>query len=145
MLHLRHHVVVDDRRLDVVDHQLVHLHLVYLIYTVMKMVRHQCVVENLRQLMGRRFAVHLDVLQILDEQNLDVVQTFQVVAVHHLDVAVLRLVVVVDVVLCHQLKTDCCLDEELQELELQELKFQRHRLHGQPLALPPHALQFLLC
>jgi hypothetical protein len=44
MLHLRHHVVVDDRRLDVVDHQLVHLHLVYLIYTVMKMVRHLYVV-----------------------------------------------------------------------------------------------------
>jgi hypothetical protein len=32
MLHLRHHVVVDDRHLDVVDHHLVHLHLVYLIY-----------------------------------------------------------------------------------------------------------------
>jgi hypothetical protein len=52
----------------------------------------------------------VDVQQILDELNLDVVQTFQVVVVHHLDVAVLRLVVVVDVVLCHQLKMDYYLD-----------------------------------
>jgi hypothetical protein len=35
MHHLRHHVVVDDRHLDVVDHQLFHLHQVYLIYMEM--------------------------------------------------------------------------------------------------------------
>jgi hypothetical protein len=38
MLHLRHHVVVDDRHLDAVDHHLVHQLLEYLIYMVMKMV-----------------------------------------------------------------------------------------------------------
>jgi hypothetical protein len=32
MLPLHHRVVVDDRHLDVVDHHLVHQHLVYLIY-----------------------------------------------------------------------------------------------------------------
>jgi hypothetical protein len=43
MLHLRHRVVVDDRHLDVADHLLVRLHLVYLIYKEMMMVRHQVV------------------------------------------------------------------------------------------------------
>jgi hypothetical protein len=38
MLHLRHHVVVDDRHLDVVVRQLFHLHQVYLIYMEMMMV-----------------------------------------------------------------------------------------------------------
>jgi hypothetical protein len=38
MLHPHHRVVVDDRHLDVVDHHLVHQHLVYLIYTEMMMV-----------------------------------------------------------------------------------------------------------
>jgi hypothetical protein len=38
MLHLRHHVVVDDRHLDVVDHHLVHQRLVYLIYKEKMMV-----------------------------------------------------------------------------------------------------------
>jgi hypothetical protein len=134
-----------------------HQYLVYLIYTEMKMVRHQCVVENLRQLMGRRFAVHLDVLQILDEQNLDVIPPF-LDAEHHLvnlvDVVVdaeprhqLKMDYYLDEVDAeprHQLKMDYYLDEELQELELQELKFQRHRLHGQPLVLPPRALQLPL-
>jgi hypothetical protein len=34
-LHRLHRVVVDDHHLDVADHQLVHLHQVYLIYMVM--------------------------------------------------------------------------------------------------------------
>jgi hypothetical protein len=38
MLHLHHHVAVDDRHLDAVVHHLVHLHLVYLIYMVKMMV-----------------------------------------------------------------------------------------------------------
>jgi hypothetical protein len=37
MLHLRHHVVVDDRHLDAVDHHLVHQLLVYLICMEMRM------------------------------------------------------------------------------------------------------------
>jgi hypothetical protein len=81
MRHLRHHVVVDDRHLDVAGHQLVQLHLVYLIYMEMMMVRHQRVVENLYQLM--QDVVHLDVQQNLDEQNLDVIPPFLDAA--HLD------------------------------------------------------------
>jgi hypothetical protein len=42
-LRLHHRVVVDVRHLDVADHLLVHLHLVYLIYKEMMMVRHQVV------------------------------------------------------------------------------------------------------
>jgi hypothetical protein len=77
MLHLRHRVVVDDRHLDVADHQPVHRQfLVYLIYTEMMMVRHQCVVENLHQLLDHQYVVHLVVLQIPDEQNLDVIPPF---------------------------------------------------------------------
>jgi hypothetical protein len=50
MLRLRHRVVVDDRHLDVADHQQVHhQYLVYLIYKEMMMVRYQYVVENLNQ------------------------------------------------------------------------------------------------
>jgi hypothetical protein len=82
MHHLRHRVVVDDRHLDVADHLLVHRHYqVYLIYKEMMMVRHQCVVENLHQLM--QDVVHQDVLQILDEQNLDVIPPYLDAA--HLD------------------------------------------------------------
>jgi hypothetical protein len=50
--------------------------LVYLIYTEMMMVRHQCVVENLHQLLDHQYVVHLVVLQIQDEQNLDVIPPF---------------------------------------------------------------------
>jgi hypothetical protein len=50
--------------------------------------------------------VHLDVLQNLDEQNLDVNRPFLVV-VHHL---LLHLQDVVDVEPHHQLKMDCYLD-----------------------------------
>jgi hypothetical protein len=106
-LHLRHHVVVDDRHLDVVDHQLVHLHLVYLICMEKMMVQHQYVVEILHLLMGHLMqdAVHLDVQQILDEQNLDEIPPF-------LDVVPqFPQVVVVGVELRHLLKMDCCLDE----------------------------------
>ena len=38
MHQLRHRVVVDGHHLDVVDHQLFHLHQVYLIYMEMMMV-----------------------------------------------------------------------------------------------------------
>ena len=73
----------------------------------------RCVVEivNLDQ-MHRQDVEKMDVLQILDEQNLDEVLTFQDVAVH-------RLVVVVGVVLFHQLKMDYCLDVAGEELRHQ--------------------------
>ena len=112
MLRLRHRVVVDDRHLDVADHHLVHLHQVYLIYKEMMMVRHQCVVENLHQLMELRCVVHLDVLQILDEQNLDVNPPF-LDEVHQFLADV-----VVDAELRHLLKMDCYLDEVDAELRL---------------------------
>ena len=108
MLRLHRHVVVGDRHLDVVDHLLVpHLHLIYMEMLVHQLKELQYVEENQHLLVDVPL---VDVQQILDELNLDVVQTFQVVVVHHLDVAVLRLVVVVDVVLCHQLKMDYYLD-----------------------------------
>ena len=50
--------------------------------------------------------MHLDVLQNLDEQNLDVNRPFLVVARHLL----LHLQDVVEVELRHQLKMDCYLD-----------------------------------
>ncbi len=66
------------------------------------MVRHQCVVENLHQLM--QDAAHLDVQQNLGEQNLDVIPPF-------LDEALqFPQVVVVDAELRHLLKMDCYLD-----------------------------------
>ena len=114
MLHLRHHVVVDDRHLDAADHQqLRRLHLVYLICKekLMQVLR-QCVVENLHQLMDHQCVVHLDVLQILDEQNLDAIPPFldeEHRLVHLEDV-------VVDAVLRHLLKMDCYLDEVDAEL-----------------------------
>jgi hypothetical protein len=109
MLRLRHRVVVDDRHLDVADHQQVHRQfLVYLIYTVMLMVRHQCVVENLNLLKVHLMQVvlHLDVLQILGEQNLDVIPPFLDVE-HRL---VNLEVSVVDAELRHLLKMDCYQD-----------------------------------
>jgi hypothetical protein len=161
MLHLRHHVVVDDRHLDVVDHQrLHHQFLVYLIYTEMKMVRHQCVVENLHQLMDRRYVVHLDVLQILDELNLDVIPPFLDAELHLVNPAD----VVVDAELRHLLKMDCYLDAVDAELRhllkmdcyldevqvLQAMEFPRHQLRGLLRAVltqfwPPRALQLPLC
>jgi hypothetical protein len=152
MLHLHRHVVVDDRHLDVADHPLVHRrYLVYLIYKekLMQVLR-QYVVENLHQLMDHRCVVHLDVLQILDEQNLDVIPPFlDEMHLDHLDLQV----VVADAELRHLLKMDCFLDEvdaELRPLlkmdcyldEVQELKELEHFLLRDR---QPHALQLLLC
>jgi hypothetical protein len=138
-----------------VDHQLLHHQfLVYLIYKEMMMERHQCVVENPHLLMVHLMQVvlHLDVLQILDEQNLDVIRPF--LDEEHLDLQV----VVVDVELRHLLKMDCYLDEVdaephhllkmdcyLDEVQvLMELQVLRHRLHGRRRGLLPHALQLPL-
>jgi hypothetical protein len=157
MLRLRHRVVVDDRHLDVADHQLLHhQYLVYLIYKEMKMVRHQCVVENLNLLMVHLMQVvlHLDVLQILDEQNLDVTPPFLDV-VHRL---VNLEVAAVVAELRHLLKMDCYLDEVdaephlllkmdcyLDEAQvLMALQVLRHLLHGLRRDLLPHALLLLL-
>jgi hypothetical protein len=149
-LHLRHRVVVDDRHLDVADHLLVHLHLVYLIYKEKTMVPHLYVVEILNQLMDHLMqdVVHLDVLQILDEQNLDVNRPFLGV-VHQFPV-----VAVVDEELRHLLKMDCCLGEVdaeprhllkmdcyLDEAQvLMELRVQHFRRRDRQ----PHALQLPL-
>jgi hypothetical protein len=155
MLHLRHRVVVDDRHLDVADHQQLHRqHLVYLIYKEMMMVRHQYVVEIPHLLMVHLMQVvlHLDVLQILDEQNLDVIRSF--LDEEHLDLQV----VVVDAEPRHLLKMDCYLDEVDAELRhllkmdcyLDEMQVQlvmqvlRHQLHGLLRDLQPHALQLPL-
>jgi hypothetical protein len=89
MLRLHRHVVVDDRHLDVVDHLLVlHLHLIYMEMLVHQLMALQYVEENQHLLVDE---ILVDAQQILDELNLDVVLTFQDVAVH-------RLVVAVDVV-----------------------------------------------
>jgi GTPase Era involved in 16S rRNA processing len=155
MLHLRHRVVVDDRHLDVADHQRLHRqHLVYLIYKEMMTVRHQCVVEIPHLLMVHLMQVvlHLDVLQILDEQNLDVIQSF--LDEEHLDLQV----VVVDAEPRHLLKMDCYLDEVdaephpllkmdcyLDEMQVQlVMQVLRHQLHGLLRDLLPHALQLPL-
>jgi hypothetical protein len=69
----------------------------------------QCVEETLHLLVDETL---VDVLQILDELNLDEVLTYQDVAVH-------RLVFVVDVVLFHQLKMDYFLDVVGEELRHQ--------------------------
>ena len=74
------------------------------------MVRHQCVVENLHQLLDHQCEVHLDVLQNLDAQNLDVIPPYLVVVHQFLQV------VVVDAELRHLLKMDCYLDEVDAEL-----------------------------
>ena len=101
--------------------------------------------------------MHQDVPQNLDEQNLDVNRPF-LVAERHFPVHLQD--VVVDAVLRHQLKMDCCLDvvgvELRHQLKMdcyqvvvlepmalkvvlaqQVLEFQRFQLH----ALQPHALQ----
>jgi hypothetical protein len=110
MLRLHRHVVVDVRHLDVVDHLLVlHLHLICKEMLVHQLMALQCVEENLHLLVDE---ILVDAQQILDEPNLDVVLTFQDVAVH-------RLVVVVDVVLFHRLKMDYCLDVVGEELRHQ--------------------------
>jgi hypothetical protein len=153
MPHLLRHVVVDDRHLDVADHLLVHLHLVYLIYKEKTMVHHLCVVEILNLL--KQDAEHLVVPQILDEQNLDANQPFLVVVLQFLENPE---VAVVDVEPPHLLKMDCYLDEVGVELPhllkmdcyldevqvLLELRVQHHQLHGQLRDLLLHALQLLL-
>jgi hypothetical protein len=94
----------------------------------------------------------VDVQQILDELNLDAVLTFQDVAVHRPDV-------VVDVVLCHQLKMDYYLDvvgvellhqlkmdyylDVVQVLEVQIFLQQILQLHVS-LQIPPLQLQHAL-
>jgi hypothetical protein len=157
MLRLRHRVVVDDRHLDVADHQQVHRQfLVYLIYKEMMMVRHQCVVESPNLLMVHLMQVvlHLDVLQILDEQNLDETPPF-LDEEHRL---VSLEVSVVDVELHHLLKMDYYLDEVdaephhllkmdyyLDEVQvLLELQVRHFQLHGLLRDLLPHALQLPL-
>jgi hypothetical protein len=154
MLHLHRHVVVDDRHLDVADHLLVHLHLVYLIYKEKTMVHQLCVVEILYLL--KQDAEHLDVRQILDEQNLDANQPFLVVVLQFLenpeDVVVgveLRHLLKMDcyqdevgVELPHLLKMDCYLDEAQVQMEL---RVQHHQLRDLLRDLLLHALQLLLC
>jgi hypothetical protein len=64
--------------------------------------------------------VHLDGLQILDEQNLDVIQPFLVVVRLHLED------VVVDEVPLHLLKMDCFLDEvDVEPHHLQRMDYFR--------------------
>jgi hypothetical protein len=98
--------------------------------------------------------LHLDVLQILDEQNLDVSRSF--LDVEHRPVNLE--VVVVDAELLHLLKMDYYLDEVDAELRyllkmdcyLDEVQVQlvmqvlRHLLHGRRRDLLPHALLLLL-
>jgi hypothetical protein len=100
-------------------------------------------------------AEHLDVQQILDEQNLDANQPFLVVVLQFLENPE---VAVVDVEPPHLLKMDCYLDEVgvelphllkmdcyLDEVQVQmELRVQHHQLHGQLRDLLLHALQLLL-
>jgi hypothetical protein len=151
MLHLRHHVVVDDRHLDVADHQLVHRR--YLVYLTCKeklmQVLHQYVVGNPHQLKDHRCVAHLDVLQILDEQNLDVIPPYLDEELHLVNLED----VVADAELRHLLKMDCFLDEvdaELRPLlkmdcyldEVQVLMELEHFLQRDQL---PRALQLLLC
>jgi hypothetical protein len=149
-LHLRHRVVVGDRHLDVADHLLVQVHLVCLIYKEKTMVRHLYVVEILNQLMDHLMqdVVHLDVLQILDEQNLVANRPFLVVVLQF------PVVAVVDAELRHLLKMDCYLDEVDEELRhllkmdcyldeaqvLMELRVQHFRRRDRQ----PHALQLPL-
>jgi len=158
MLRLRHRVVVDDRHLDVADHQQVHRQCpVHLIYKENLLVRHQCVVENPHLLMLHLMldVLHLDVLQILGEQNLDVIPPFLGAELQFPQVAVvdaeLRYLLKMD---CYQdvvdavdaeprylLKMDCYLDEAQ---VLMERQVRRRQLHGLPRDLLPHALQLPL-
>ena len=156
MLRLRRRVVVDDRHLDVADHQQVHRQfLVYLIYKeMMMMVPRQCVVENLHQLMVHLMQVvlHLVVLQILGEQNLDEIPSFLDEALQFPQLAV----VVVEP--RYQLKMDCYLDEVGVEPRYQlkmdcyldaaqvlvELQVRHLQLHLQLRDLLLHALQLPL-
>jgi hypothetical protein len=99
--------------------------------------------------------LHLDVLQILDEQNLDETPPFLdeehclvSLEVSVVDVELHHLLKMdyyldeVDVELHHLLKMDCYLDEVQVLMELQVL---RHLLHGLRRDLLPRALQLLLC
>jgi len=118
-----------------VDHLLHHLvrHRLHLVndMDLMMLVLHLFVVGNFQfQFQHLQDVLHLDVLQNLDEQNLDVLLPF-------LDEVLLFLVVVVvGVELLHLLRMDYFLDAVLQELlvwVLQELQL-LHLL--QPLLLP---------
>ena len=99
--------------------------------------------------------LHLDVLQILDEQNLDVSRSFLdeehclvSLEVSVVDVELHHLLKMdyyrdeVDAELRYLLKMDCYLDEAQVLMVMQVL---RHLLHGRRRDLLPHALQLLLC
>ncbi len=138
MLRQRHRVVVDESHLDVADHQQVHRQCpVHLIYKENLLVRHQCVVENPHLLMLHLMqdVLHLDVLQILGEQNLDVIPPFQGAELQFPQVAV------VDAEPRYLLKMDCYLDEAQVLMERQVL---RRQLHGRRRDRLPHALQLPL-
>jgi len=79
---------------------------VHLIYKENLLVRHQCVVENPHLLMLHLMldVLHLDVLQILGEQNLDVIPPFLGAELQFPQVAV------VDTELRYLLKMDCYQD-----------------------------------
>jgi hypothetical protein len=121
-----------------VDHQLLHLHQLHLVNgtDLMMLELHLYVVGNFHfQFRHLLDAVHLDVLQILDEQNLVALLPFLDVARQFLADAVVGVELrhqlrmdyfldVVDVELRRQLRMDYFLDVELQELKvlvLQEL------------------------
>jgi hypothetical protein len=121
-----------------VDHQLLHLHQLHLVNgtDLMMLELHLYVVGNFHFLFRHLLdAVHLDVLQILDEQNLVALLPFLDVARQFLADAVVGVELrhqlrtdyfldVVDVELRRQLRMDYFLDVELQELKvlvLQEL------------------------
>ena len=117
MHHRRRHVVVDDRHLDVLDHQLLVLQLQkdHLNDTDLMMLNHlKYVVGNFR-FQHLLDVVNLDGLQILGELNPDVALTVPD-AVHQLH----QLVAVVGVELRHQLRMDyfqVVVDEEQHHLK----------------------------
>jgi hypothetical protein len=84
---------------------------------LVKLVRHQCVVDSFQFHLYLLDVVHLDALQNLDEQNLDVHLSF-------LDEVrqLILLVVAVDVEVRHLMKTDYFLDVVVQDVVLVELR-----------------------
>jgi hypothetical protein len=111
-----------------VDRPLLHLHQVHLVNGMdpMKLVLHLYVVGNFLFLFQHLLVeVHQDVLQNLDAQNLDALPPFLdevhlgVVLVDAEPLHLLRMDYFLDVVgveLRHQLRMDCCQDEEQLEL-----------------------------
>ena len=116
---LRHRDLGRDlvRRLDAADRQLlVHQLMDRLNDKDSMMVRHLCVVGNYLDRLYLLGAQYLVALQNQDALNQDVVLTFQVA--HRLYLRD----VVVDEVLRHQLKMDCCQDVVGEELNFHQLK-----------------------